>query len=537
VKIALIIMITIIPVAVLTAGSWQWAQGFGSQGMERSWDLAVDYGQSDIFVGGEFTDSLYINGVSYPSQGLSDGYLIKFNDSGQLQWVKTFGSIEEDVCLSIDVDDAGNCYFTGFYIGTLSMDGMQVSGEGMWDVFYGKVDPDGQLLWLKSFGGVLNDIGYGIAVTPSGEVYITGWFADTIDFGDGVSITSYGGSDIYLAKFDTNGNPLWARHAGSVGVEYGYKVDVSISGQVYVTGSASPGSSFDGVITDAAGMFVASYDPTGSIQWVLPSYNTGALNICADQYNLTNQQHAVIGRITGTGMIGDTVLTSVNGSDDIYIAWFSSGGAWTQVQHYGGPGSDKGRAGDIRNEQVFLSSFQDTVDFGGTPLSSAGDWDVAITNISSHLPISFGSVNSDVGSDIKLLSGGRFVVTGWFSGQMRLGNQLLDSGDPTNVDTFVAVYDRLASSTDDLANIPEPTLYCYPNPGVSSFTFESKHTGRIGIYNLRGQLVRSLEPLHSKAEFNIFHWDALDQQGRPCPAGIYIVQTPVSSSRILLLKP
>ena len=122
----------------LSAGAWQWASGFGSQGMESAWDLAVhpfDLFPQDIWVCGEFTDSLTIGGVSYPSLGLSDCFVAKFGVDGSLHWVKAFGSTDGDVALSIAADLDGNCYFTGFCTGPISFDGQQIPHAGLWTCF------------------------------------------------------------------------------------------------------------------------------------------------------------------------------------------------------------------------------------------------------------------------------------------------------------------------------------------------------------------------------------------------------------------
>ncbi|MBW6513443.1 MAG: T9SS type A sorting domain-containing protein [Candidatus Syntrophosphaera sp.] len=530
-----IIMIVLIIGGQLAAGAWQWASGFGSQGMESAWDLATGPSNEYFYVSGEYTDSLTVNGVSYPSNGQSDCFIIKYSASGQVQWVKTFGSTEGDVCLSVSADAAGNCYFTGFFSESIALDGYFIQGAGQWDVFYGKLAPNGGLLWIKCFGGVQSDMGYGIAATDQGDFYVTGWFADTITLSDTVSLTSYGGSDIYLIKFDTNGDPLWARHAGTVGVEYGYKVDVDVTGShVYITGQASPGSNFNGITTDAMGMFVAQYDSSGNIQWVLPSCNAGAINISADHYDPVDQEHAVIGRVTGTGTIGNTTLNSVDGSDDIYIAWFDSFGNWTNVEHYGGPGSDKGRAIDIGSETAELCSFAGQVDFGGTTLYGNGYWDIGILQ-SQHAPISARSVNSDVGTDIKAFGPGKFIVTGWFSGALKFGSHILDSGSEANLDVFVAVYDRLATSVDDQTVQVRPGLAAHPNPSFGGFTIEAKNSTRIDVYNLRGQLVRRLQPEAENKGVGLFRWDGRDRLAQRCPAGVYLLRSDQSSSRVLLL--
>lgn len=529
-----IICILLISASPLIGGSWQWATSFGGQGMESAWDMDVNTFSGDIYVCGDFTDSLVVDGSVYPASGESDSYIIKYNSLGMFQWIWTCGSSEQDVCLSIATDAAGNCCFSGFYSGTLVIGNNQYQSNGGWEGYLGKLSADGELLWFRSFGGPLTDLGYGISVDQEGNCYVTGWFGGTIDFGNNISITSFGGSDIFLLKTDPNGNPLWARHAGTAGVEYGYKVDVSSNGYAYVTGHASPGSDFDGVVTDASGMFVAKYDPMGNIEWVLPSYNTGAINIGISWVDLVSHDGVVIGRVTGTGIIGDTVINSVNESDDIYVAKFSSDGSWTEVQHYGGPGSDKGRAVDNRNPLTMLFSFEQQIDIGNHTLNSNGLSDVVIYN-SIYPPVSFGGENVDIGNSVKRLPLDRFVVTGWFSGVVRFGNHVINSGSNTNQDGFVALYDALASNVDDPNATVHKPLLCYPNPSSQSITIESKGLDKVKVYNIRGQLIRELVPNRSVDGINSFYWDGRDASSVNCSPGVYLVKAGLKSAKVILL--
>ncbi len=80
--------------------------------MESAWDMDVHTNFGDIYVGGDFTDSLVVAGSVYPASGESDSYIIKYNSLGMFQWIWTCGSSEQDVCLSIATDAAGNCCFS-----------------------------------------------------------------------------------------------------------------------------------------------------------------------------------------------------------------------------------------------------------------------------------------------------------------------------------------------------------------------------------------------------------------------------------------
>jgi hypothetical protein len=95
---------------------------------------------------------------------------------------------------------------------------------------------DSRHLWSKSFGGSDHDYGSSVSVDSSGNVYITGWFkSSSIDFGGG-ALTNAGSGDIFLAKFDSNGNHLWSKRFGGSSNDWGHSVSVDSSGSIYGTG-------------------------------------------------------------------------------------------------------------------------------------------------------------------------------------------------------------------------------------------------------------------------------------------------------------
>jgi hypothetical protein len=89
--------------------------------------------------------------------------------------------------------------------------------------------------WSKGIGAPLNDTGASLAADGSGNVFVTGAFRGTVDFGGGV-LPSAGGADIFLAKFDASGIHQWSKSLGSTEDDIGYSVAVDGSGNVFVTG-------------------------------------------------------------------------------------------------------------------------------------------------------------------------------------------------------------------------------------------------------------------------------------------------------------
>ena len=202
--IVLIFIISIISEKT-NAQKWDWAVGFGGKGLERVWDVKVG-NSGNIYITGQYTDTLIVNQHQYPSNGLSDIFLAKFNRNGQLGWVKTYGSKNEDVAIAIGIDALENCYITGYFTDTLQIADTNLIAKGGWDLLIIKTDSAGNYHWARQIQGTAGEVGYGISVTNEGNAYITGWYQDSVMFHNGYIMHNYGSSDILLAKYDTYGN-------------------------------------------------------------------------------------------------------------------------------------------------------------------------------------------------------------------------------------------------------------------------------------------------------------------------------------------
>lgn len=87
-----------------------------------------------------------------------------------------------------------------------------VRSRGQTDIFVAKYSPTGEVLWVRSGGGSGDDESHGIAVYPDGSSIVAGSFERTAEFGSGpdrVSVTSESGKDVFLVKYDTNGDIVW----------------------------------------------------------------------------------------------------------------------------------------------------------------------------------------------------------------------------------------------------------------------------------------------------------------------------------------
>lgn len=137
-------------------------------------------------------------------------------------------------------DKHGNVYVTGYFTGTANF-GSGASGSvvsyGGQDIFLAKYDTTGALVWLTSAGSTGNDYGYSCAVDSADNCYLVGTFSGTCNYGNGKIMTAWGNTDGFLAKYNKNGACLWVNRFGSGSYEYANGVDCSPNGTVYVTGT------------------------------------------------------------------------------------------------------------------------------------------------------------------------------------------------------------------------------------------------------------------------------------------------------------
>ncbi|MEQ9376204.1 MAG: BspA family leucine-rich repeat surface protein [Imperialibacter sp.] len=177
-----------------------------------------------------------------------------------------------------------NVYTTGRFFGTVDFDPsgsvFNLTSVGDGDIFVLKQDEAGNFLWAINIGGSDLDTPGDIAVDASGNFYITGWFRDIVDFDPGVGTTNLtaavGGGDVFVAKYDANGDLVWAKSMLSDGLstDSGAAIAVDGSGNVYTAGSFDGTTDFDPGVGDASVVaqdydsFFSKLDANGDFVWV-----------------------------------------------------------------------------------------------------------------------------------------------------------------------------------------------------------------------------------------------------------------------------
>ncbi len=204
-------------------GEILWAKSHG--GMWKQWDIVYDLevdDQGNIYTYGLLDDSRYLDGGAW-------GHIQKLDFEGSLLWERSFDLGPLGDVTDIQLGPDGNLIAIGNMLGTttFTFENDTVTLVGSYsraETFVLKIDPRGDLIRALSFGdpgGVSSTDG--LDIDDEGNIYIAGVFPDTVDIDPGigvVNLVSNGSTDIFFLKLDSNGDLIWARSFGGIGMEY-----------------------------------------------------------------------------------------------------------------------------------------------------------------------------------------------------------------------------------------------------------------------------------------------------------------------------
>jgi hypothetical protein len=228
-----------------------WAISMGGTQNDIGQDISVD-NSGNIYSIGSFQNTVDFNpgtGITnITSVGSTDIYINKVDANGNLIWVKKSGSSTNDEGLSIINDNSGNIYSTGYYSGIADFDpnastyNLISSGSSL-DIFLWKLDNNGNLIWVNSYGGTGEDKGLCVTTDNTGSPYNVGYFSSIADFDPRVSVlnlTSNGAKDIYFQV--SSGTIPTITASGATSICPGESVTLtssSTTGNIWSNGSTS----------------------------------------------------------------------------------------------------------------------------------------------------------------------------------------------------------------------------------------------------------------------------------------------------------
>ena len=192
----------------------------------------------NIFIGGNFLETLTFPDTGITSKGYHDIFIAKFDNQGNFLWARQEGGNYSDLGIDVASDQQGNAVITGYFSGSVTIGDTTVTALGSEEIIIIKYDPEGRLLWVRTAGGNVQmalDEANGIAADNNGNFFLTGCFEGSASFGDTTLISS-GSTDLFCTKYDPDGNCVWAAKVGGSGEEWGDDIAINSQGDIYLTG-------------------------------------------------------------------------------------------------------------------------------------------------------------------------------------------------------------------------------------------------------------------------------------------------------------
>ncbi|MBF9239728.1 hypothetical protein I2I05_20210, partial [Hymenobacter sp. BT683] len=289
----------------------------------------------NVYVTGSFSNQVAFGSTVLTSAGGTDVFVAKWDATTQAwAWAAAGGGTGTDIGYGVAVDASGNVYATGYVqnaatsatdptsvrgvrFGSVGLASASASTIGNNDVFVASYTAAGTYRWAAAGGGTGNDIGNGVAVDASGNVYATGQVQNAatsatdqasargVQFGGAglasASTNTTANFDVFVASYTAAGAYRWAAAGGGTGTDLGYGVAVDASGNVYATG----------YVNNAA---TSATDPTSSLA-----------------------QRVQFG---GAGLA--SASTSISGTPDVFVASYTAAGAYRWAAAGGGTSNDIG---------------------------------------------------------------------------------------------------------------------------------------------------------------------------------------------------
>lgn len=438
-----LILFCIICFSNTTAQTYLLAQKAGAAGDDAGTAMVSD-GSNNIYIAGYFKDSIRFGNLKVTGYGYEDIFVVKLNPSGSPLWLKRFGGNFSDEAHAMAIDHVGNLYITGFASSdTAYFDTVKVPCTSK-QIIVAKLNSNGDCIWSKQAGAAnyAEDIGNGISVDTVGNVYVTGNFRGSSNFGNGITVASvinpgFGSPsiDAFIAKYNSSGLCQWVKTGGSYQDEHGNAIVVDKAGNAYVTGLFMSNSVFSGVTISAASGypdgFIAVYNSSGAL--------TNLKKISSTDYEacygitLDGQGNFYITGIADGNAFFDSLQIQNHGSYDMFVAKYTTSGTVQWVRTTKGSQWEEGSdvRCDVDGNVYVAGNFYafGTTPFPPYPFPAMGSYDLFVAKYNRHGEFQWaqrgGSPQEDYALALATTDSGKVYFTGSYADNLTLGNSYL----------------------------------------------------------------------------------------------------------------
>ena len=339
----------------------EWVNKFGSTSNDISYSIANDT-EGNLYVAGQFSGSVDFDPSADDdilTASSIDGFILKLDAEGNYLWAKKIGGLGDDLIQSIHISSEGNIVMGGQFSGTADLDPgigiAEYTSAGLRDGFILVLDPFGNYIWSKVFGGLSTDYVQDITTDLDGNVFCIGYYSGAINVDPGASeleLISNGETDIFFVKYNGTGDFLISKSIGGTGIDQGYGIVSDLSGNVYLTGffystvDFDPGVDVENITSNGlSDVFLLKLDSEFNFTWAQKSVSGPSNNRAYSIALYDNSYLYLTGGFNSTADFDASIesmnLTS-NGNADAFIQKIDLDGNAIWAKNIGGTLYDQG---------------------------------------------------------------------------------------------------------------------------------------------------------------------------------------------------
>lgn len=346
----------------------------------------------------------------------------------------------------VEQDPNGNVVVAGEFLGKADFDPgsdtLFLTAQDKYDSFIEKLDPQGNLIWVKQLKGIDNQNITDIVLDQAGNMVVTGTFWGNIVFDANTMFqTAPDIPKIFIARYDQNGNFLWAGQMGGDEFDYGAGLDLDAQGNIYTTGyfysnpgdfNPDPNAVFPLNAGNSSSMYVVKLDPQGQFLWAKAA--TGPGFYCKGNDLVVEGNHLYIAGQFGGSVDFDfganTNVLTATGNGDGFVQKLDLNGNLVWARQFSGAGRKDAIAltVDPQGNVIVTGEFNNSVDLnpGGANLNVnstvAGTLDIYVVKLGPNgnflWGYTLGAEDDDQAGDVKTDQAGNVYVLGGFIGRV-----------------------------------------------------------------------------------------------------------------------
>ena len=241
-------------------GSIVWQKSYGGSNIEFTYGDSVKATPDGGIIVAAITQSN--DGDVTNHHGNQDFWVLKLDSNGEMEWQEALGGSAVDFAVSIATTPDGGYIAAGH---TFSSDGDVTLNHGSIDAWVVKLDADGDVIWQRAYGGTGDDRAYAVNPAPSGGYYITGNSSE--NNGEGDVTNNHGWADVWVLKVEENGDIIWQKSLGGSLTDIGFSGAVTPH-NTYVIAGMSTSSNGDVTFNHGGeDYWVAELDEDGELLW------------------------------------------------------------------------------------------------------------------------------------------------------------------------------------------------------------------------------------------------------------------------------